>query len=96
MDSRWHVRMVDLFLSLFVPLTLATAFLTFQVLTGDTQMIKYFVLIGAGWFACFIFWFVMIALIRRSILTTLERVRDPMSYSSVTPGRAAKREYNYN
>jgi hypothetical protein len=96
MDSRWLVRLVDLFLSLFVPLNLATAFVTYSVLTRDQQMIRFFPFIGLGWVACFVFWFVMIALVRRSILKTLERVRDPMSYSSVTPGRAAKREYNYN
>jgi hypothetical protein len=96
MDSRWHVRMVDLFLSLYIPLTLATAFLSYNALAGDTQMIKFFLFVGLGWIACFIYWFVMIALIRRSVLQTLERVRDPMAYSAASPGRQVKREYNYN
>ncbi len=96
MDSRWHVRLVDLFLSFFVPLTIASVFLTYRVITGDEQMIKPLLFVGVGWIGCFAFWIYMIASVRRCILRTLDKVKDPMAYSALAPGRPQKRDFSYN
>ena len=71
MDSRWHVRMVDLFLSFFVPLTLASVFLIYKVLTTDQNVVKLLLLVAVGWVACFIYWLVMIVLVRSCIFFAL-------------------------
>jgi hypothetical protein len=97
MDSRWHVRMVDLFLSFFVPLTIATGYLAFKLVTGDVHMVKPILSlsVGFGWVACFAFWLVMIALVRSCIFKTVNRVRDPMAYSALAPAKPAKRNFSY-
>jgi hypothetical protein len=94
MDSRWHVRMVDLFLSFFVPLTLASGFVVFRLFAGDQHAMKLLLMLGVGWVACFIFWLVMIALVRSCILKTVQRVREPMAYSN--PGKPARRNFSYS
>jgi hypothetical protein len=93
MDSRWHIRMVDLFMAFFVPLSLASGYLTYKVVTGDRSVIKLFLLVGVGWILCLIFWFVMIALVRSCIRNTVGRVLDPMAYSGVTTER--KRDFSF-
>jgi hypothetical protein len=93
MDSRWHVRMVDLFLSFFVPLTLASGYLTYKVVDGDQKMIKPLLFVCLGWALCFLFWLLMIALVRSCILRTVVRVRDPMAYSAMTQER--QRDFSY-
>jgi hypothetical protein len=95
MDSRWHVRMVDLFLSFIVPLTLASAFLILKVVTGEMQMMKPLLYVGLGWVACFIYWLVMIALVRSCILKTVERVRAPMAYGDMDQASINKRKLSF-
>jgi hypothetical protein len=96
MDSRWHVRMVDLFLSFFVPLALASVYLIYKVLTTDQNVLKLLLLVAVGWVACFIYWLVMIVLVRSCILKTLARVREPMAYSAIVQAKAPRRELNFN
>lgn len=93
MDSRWHVRMVDLFLAFFVPLTLATVYLIYKQLTSQELLLKPFLLVGAGWVVCYVFWLTMIALVRSCILKTIKRVREPMAYTTVA---APKRNLSYS
>jgi hypothetical protein len=94
MDSRWHVRMVDLFLAFFVPLALATMYLAFRLAGGDMR-IKLLLAAGAGWLVCFIYWLAMMAFVRSCILKTLKRVRDPVAYSALAPAKPNRRAYNY-
>ena len=96
MDSRWHVRMVDLFLSFFVPLALASVYLAYTVLTSEQNVLKLVLLVGVGWVACFIYWLVMIVLVRSCILKTLERVRDPIAFSSLAQAKAPRRNLSFN
>jgi hypothetical protein len=95
MESRWHVRMVDLFLSLFVPLMLATVYLIYRILMGDHNVIRMLLPLGAGWIICFVYWLAMIFMIRSCILKTMENVRDPITYSSISKARAPKPEMTY-
>jgi hypothetical protein len=96
MDSRWHVRMVDLFLSFFVPLSIASGYVGFKLVTGNLDVTKTLLLVGGAWVGCFFYWLVMIALVRSCILRTLERVKDPMAYSSMAAqAKAPKRKYSY-
>ena len=95
MDSRWHVRMVDLFLSFFVPLTIASSFLILKIVTGEMQVVKPLLYVGLGWVACFIYWLVMIALVRSCILKTVERVRAPMAYSDMDQASINKRKLSF-
>ncbi len=92
MDSRWHVRMVDLFLSFVVPLTVASVLLAIKLATGDWSIAKMLIPVGAGWFLCFIYWFAMMFLLRSCIRKTLERVRDPIAYSALK-ANAPKRRF---
>ncbi len=66
MDSRWHVRMVDLFLSFFVPLAMASVYLAYKLLTSENNVLSMALLVGVGWIACFVYWLVMIVLVRHA------------------------------
>lgn len=95
MGSRWHVRMVDLFLSFFVPLTIASVYLVYKQLTTDRFLVGLFVMVGAGWLICFFYWLAMIAMVRSCIMKTMERLKDPMAYSSAA-ATTPKRDLNYS
>jgi hypothetical protein len=96
MASRWHVRMVDLFLSFFVPLTLASVFLIYKLVMGDQHVIKPLLMVGVGWFLCFLYWLTIIALVRSCILKTVERVREPMAYMAMDQASLEKRRHSYS
>ena len=49
---------------------------------------KAFILVGVGWVICFIYWMVMMILVRSLILKTMERVKNPMEYSGMTQERS--------
>jgi hypothetical protein len=88
--------MVDLFLSYFVPLTLASGFLIIKLLMGDQRMLKPMLLVGVGWIVCFVFWLVMIALVRSCILKTVARVRDPVAFSALDQASLKKRRLTFS
>jgi hypothetical protein len=96
MGSRWHVRMVDLFLSFFFPLAIATGYLAYKLASGDFTIINPLLFLGAGWIICFLFWLTMIFLVRCCVFKTIERVRAPMAYSDMDEAALQKRKFSFS
>ena len=84
--------MVDLFLSFFVPLAMASVYLAYKLLTSENNVLSMALLVGVGWIACFVYWLVMIVLVRHASSRPLTRVREPMAYSALAQAKAPKRE----
>lgn len=90
MDSRWHVRLVDLFLAFYLPLMIVSVYLSLRIESDFLRILKPLLFVGLGWFVCFVFWLTMIALVRSCILRTNERVRNPMEYSTALQARIGR------
>lgn len=89
MGSPGHVRMVDFFLSLFLPLTMVSGYLGLQIskverLSELERFLKPLMFVGLGWVVCFVFWLVVVVAVKFLIDNTMTMVRTPMEYSTAT------------
>jgi hypothetical protein len=90
MRSWKHVRLVNLFLSFFVPLAVVTAYLAVRITVDPTQITKLgkpLMFVGLGWVVSFFSWLLLMALVRGCILQTMGLVRNPLEYSNLQGSR---------
>lgn len=91
MGSPQHVRLIDFFLSLFVPLTMVTGYLALQFskverLSEAERFLKPLLFVGVGWVLCFVLWLVLVVAVKILIDRTMRMVRTPMEYSTALTG----------